>query len=267
MDFPDQISIPQIAVSFPEITVFMPSVQMCCVYLRRSLDSNCECGQTVMVPSWTYFVLWSEPLIDFICYFPVQKNFPCGSAITADGLAEDEHIRDAFGDMFAQRQFYINRYHVGRPFRTERIRESAASRIRAGIEYRTVRGQHNQSIGILFEFGNCRSRWEWCAVDGRRITGYSRTGGCWQRGHNRHLKCHDKRSSSFFSYRHSTGIAMVVYQTRWEDRRPNAWRWRQCHVGGLLHRFCGQTGPKAGLWLRIGAHEKWNVWWSSAASE
>lgn len=49
MDFPDAILMPKIPDISPEITIFTPTIQMCCVYLRRPIDSNCECGSTVMV--------------------------------------------------------------------------------------------------------------------------------------------------------------------------------------------------------------------------
>lgn len=50
LDFADKSSMPQIANLSPEITIFKPSAQMCCVYLSQSIDSNCECdGKTMQV--------------------------------------------------------------------------------------------------------------------------------------------------------------------------------------------------------------------------
>lgn len=49
MDFSDIRSARQPIYQYPELTAFVPSMDMCCVYLKQAAGESCHCDEKVMV--------------------------------------------------------------------------------------------------------------------------------------------------------------------------------------------------------------------------
>lgn len=43
LDVPDKASVLQMADLSAEITILKPTIQMCCIYMSRTIDSKCDC--------------------------------------------------------------------------------------------------------------------------------------------------------------------------------------------------------------------------------
>lgn len=106
MDFMDSRAARQPIFQYPELTAFVPSIDMCCVYLKQPAGESCQCDEKIMVGILARLLAPTSWREDFATVLPVSALSIC-FALTIFGKKGKNCILNLFQviDIFLRELF------------------------------------------------------------------------------------------------------------------------------------------------------------------